>query len=1158
MTGFVTNEEGTPQPGVLVRVASAAAGLNRPFDVTSDTTGRYRATGVPLGSFTASASKGLDEFTRASGSTQGSIQRDGETVTANIQLSTGLVPSVQTLSDANELTYDLRENGSIQSGTRQIYTGDGGANSRGELLDVAVGATTTRFTGQAIAQSLQTGREMAVQQGGLGGLTVARKVFVPRGGYFVRYLEVLSNPTQAPIVATLRLTSHFRFIRRVQGGFTFDREPRVVTSSSGDSAADASDAWVVVDDDVDGDPFLVDTLPSTAHVFDGTGSSAHIASADFATDFASRFGRLTHEWQNITVPPGGRVAIMHFASQETSRLAARTAAERLTQLPPEAVSGGTADDLASVFDELFRDIQFLSFVSCGPDSADDHYQQALALQPLVEAARTSNDRAFIATVALTVRQLAQDVHDSDAITILVKNQNGVCTLDGDITRRVTASAIDVASDLLDLAAVINFAMVPGNRSALPNLPSLGGTISGRTLTWDGTAIVPSAPVTFQSSNALFSRIRFLNSDSASAIFTIQSRTFPVPVDGFILRATHPQTAVIAPDTPGTFAAGIQATTQDVLFTNTGSVNGTVRRGTGVVASTGGVNVSGLQLPSVFTVGIAQSGDFLVSGLKAGNYGLTAAVPTQQGTTLFGSTAAHAEIAQTVRADIQLEASGSVTGVVRREAGTVVGGLAVRLRSQSRTETAFTSTSGQFLFVDAPLGPAIVEVYDAVTNTAASAQITVAADQSITQDLTLTFGGVVTGAVRVRGTLTPGVQVTLDSLGGTRSATTDASGNYRFDRVTPGAVSVTALDSASGLQGRLSGTLGLSGETLTLDLNLVAAGTINGTVRRSDLSAPVPGARITLAYTAILDTFTATANASGQFTISGVPVGAFSIDVVDPDTGDRGRALNQLSTNGETRTVNVVMNGQGAVNVHVRDAVGNPVGTARVDIYTQTIFGGVLTASTRDDGVAAFPRVLAGGFSANVNDPATQQTASANGSVSAGGVADLVITLGSAATITGVVNAPDGVTPVANASVRISGSTSRTAVTGPDGVYRVEGVPLGHFTVDAYDGAGRFRARQSGVSITTLGQTVSVNLRMAALGRVVGIVKKPDSTPAFQALVEVRSLNADLGGYFTAQTDSDGSYVVTNVPEGATTVTARDVSQRLFGESSGRSPRTAKK
>ena len=66
----------------------------------------------------------------------------------------------------------------------------------------------------------------------MSGLTVMRKVYVPRSGYFARYLEVLENPGTMPITVDVNLASSFYY-------------DRVVATSSGDTAIGAGDQWIV-------------------------------------------------------------------------------------------------------------------------------------------------------------------------------------------------------------------------------------------------------------------------------------------------------------------------------------------------------------------------------------------------------------------------------------------------------------------------------------------------------------------------------------------------------------------------------------------------------------------------------------------------------------------------------------------------------------------------------------------------------------------------------------------------------------------------------------------------------------------------------------------------------------------------------------------------
>src|SRR5262249_49443140 len=153
----------------------------------------------------------------------------------------------------------------------------------------------------------------------------------------------------------------------------------------------------------------------------------------------------------------------------------------------------------------------------------------------------------------------------------------------------------------------------------------------------------------------------------------------------------------------------------------------------------------------------------------------------------------------------------------------------------------------------------------------------------------------------------GAQVTLTATNGTFNTVTGADGRYQFDRITPGPVEVRAVDPSSGLRGRAGGSLGLSGQTPVLDVALFASGTGTGTVVRADGTTPVAGAQVTISrFLAGLPT-TVVTDAFGHYTFELVSVGSFVLDAFDPVTGDRGRASNQIGSNGETRTVNVTLN-----------------------------------------------------------------------------------------------------------------------------------------------------------------------------------------------------------------------------------------------------------
>jgi hypothetical protein len=524
VSGTVTNPDGTIAPGIPIALQSSVEGF-RTFSAITDTAGTYRIGNVPIGNFTASARQrsGQQELF---GTAQGSVATDGEQVTRDIQLSLNLAPVTRTFYDANNFAYNLRENGSLQDGTADVFQGDNATNRGAALLDVISNNTPLRFTGQSFGTTDQDGRQISIRQQGLAELNVTRKIFTPRSGYFARYLEVLQNPTSSPITVDVRLTSNFRFIRKVQNGFTFDREPRVVGTSSGDMGLDTSDPtmrdrWAILDDDEDIDPFTQNNLPAVAHVFDGAEGVKQADQAQFTTDFTNRYARMVQEWRTIEVPANSSVALLHFVVEQTTRAAAIASAERLTQLPPEALVGLSADELSQI-------------------------------------------KNFVAPA------------------------DGVSTVLG--------------------------------------LPPLTGAISGRAFGADGATRIGGAQVFYQSAHPLFGRTHTATTNAAgewsiASRFNNSGSSIAIPVAGFTLRATDPQTRVSSPLTQGNFPADVVETTQDIVFSNSGIVSGVVRRANGVVVSAGTVQLSGGELAAAITTPIAGDGTYRFTGVTAGTYSL---------------------------------------------------------------------------------------------------------------------------------------------------------------------------------------------------------------------------------------------------------------------------------------------------------------------------------------------------------------------------------------------------------------------------------------------------------------------------------------------------------------------------------------------------------
>ncbi len=347
--GRVVNPDGSSAQDISVQIRSLNAQFGRFAFASTNAGGVYAATDLPVGDITISAANPTLHL-RAEGSS--TIVHDGDTAAVDLILENNLIDLPANRWDANNFKFDIQKDASVLSGTNTLFTGVyAGKTWGGAILDVSANGTSARFSGSNFGTTDNRNRQITVHQDNVAGLNVTRKVFVPSDGYFARYLEVLTNPTGQPVSVDVHVSS------AIQGNVAnIDSAAAVIATSSGDNLLDVSDAstrdrWVVLDDAQAGDPFVVQGLPATSFVFDGSNAALAVASATFAApDPQILLGprELAYGWSGVTIPAGGTIALMHFVVQETSQPAAQAAAERLEQLPPEALAGLTADELAEI------------------------------------------------------------------------------------------------------------------------------------------------------------------------------------------------------------------------------------------------------------------------------------------------------------------------------------------------------------------------------------------------------------------------------------------------------------------------------------------------------------------------------------------------------------------------------------------------------------------------------------------------------------------------------------------------------------------------------------------------------------------------------------------------------------------------------------------
>ncbi len=354
VTGTVYGVDGVPKGGVVVGVSGALGRIPTRF-ATSDVNGIYRATRVAaVGAVTASARDALG-FT---GSGTGTLVGENAVATVDVHLNGEAL--VAELYDANNYVYPIEfPNGGVRDGELGLFNVDRKDERGGLRLELGTGGSFHRFLGNRTLVTLDRHEAIVEGDDAATGLHVKRRARVPQDGYFVRYIEELSNPTAQPITVDLRLATYMRFVANTRGSGRFFDPQAITATSSGDAelavGGASPDRWVAFDVNLSGRAYFDEVYPSFGHVFDGPGGRVAVSTSSYDFLFGANnpigtesYTRLLERWSNLTIPPGERALLLHFGIQETGPQAVRTAAERLVQLPPEAYEGLDASDLERV------------------------------------------------------------------------------------------------------------------------------------------------------------------------------------------------------------------------------------------------------------------------------------------------------------------------------------------------------------------------------------------------------------------------------------------------------------------------------------------------------------------------------------------------------------------------------------------------------------------------------------------------------------------------------------------------------------------------------------------------------------------------------------------------------------------------------------------
>ncbi len=199
-----------------------------------------------------------------------------------------------------------------------------------------------------------------------GGLAMWRKVYVPSGDSFARWLNFFRNDTGEPIAVTVVTCNNLGS----------DSWTTIFGSSDGDRTAALSDTWVGTMEDYDFPEgalpwpgpmarwmkradFGWSSDPRLAHVMQGTGNlPVPLADISFSEGDDNPY------WAYVmTIPAGETYCIMNFAVAQPSKAAAAAKAVELVGLPEGAVEFMSDAEKAQVKNFLFGAEQTLYWVS---------------------------------------------------------------------------------------------------------------------------------------------------------------------------------------------------------------------------------------------------------------------------------------------------------------------------------------------------------------------------------------------------------------------------------------------------------------------------------------------------------------------------------------------------------------------------------------------------------------------------------------------------------------------------------------------------------------------------------------------------------------------------------------------------------------------------
>ncbi|MFQ5665123.1 MAG: Ig-like domain-containing protein [Candidatus Binatia bacterium] len=531
-------------------------------------------------------------------------------------------------------------------------------------------------------------------------------------------------------------------------------------------------------------------------------------------------------------------------------------------------------------------------------------------------------------------------------------------------------------------------------------------------------------------------------------------------------------------------------------------------------------------------------------------------------------------------------SGSVRGTVFLANGKPAGGgvevtyrEAAPFRSNASERAALTDSAGTFNFTLLPARPFVITARDAATGHQGVVRGSVlTGDATVANIHLLGQGRVTVRVVDAGGRPIADARVQLSSgapvaflLKPFPTLLTDGTGIVEYAGVPEGEFSVIAEDPGSLTGGRSGGAIVEDQGHTETTIALAPSGNVRGTVFDATGMAALGFAQVRLVQSGRPGAYV-TADVRGMYTFDFVPLGAFSLECLDPGSGRIGLGAGAVNFAGDEVSVDLFLLPVGVVSGTVTRQGGGVVSGAQVELLSSLLlrpaslardtsfFGpGKLTTTTNLEGVYSLGGVPQGDFTVEATDRVSGASGLGGGQLTGEGeTVTRNITLAGRGRVLGRVFLADGLTPVGFASVTIDTGGSQVVVqSDAQGQYEFETVPLGTFTITAREQGGSDGGRTTGL-LANDGDTAAADVIFlgtgAIRGQVVDALGQPLAVPAMLTLMR-RDLNATGQGSvlqttFMGFSDARGQFSFTEIPTGNVSITARLVASGLAGNASG--------